>query len=114
MLADAKVVPSAMSLNDVCCMVPAWFGVSATLALGALTAECSNSWSAGVAASGIMAVVPAHIMRSVAGGYDNESIALTAMCTTFFCWCRALRHDKRVTDGRPTQDSVIYGVAAGI
>ena len=27
----------------------------------------------------VMSVVPAHIMRSVGGGYDNESVAMTAM-----------------------------------
>jgi len=37
-----------LSLNDVCCLVPAWFGCSATVALGALTAECTGTWSAGV------------------------------------------------------------------
>jgi hypothetical protein len=26
----------------------------------------------------IMAIIPAHIMRSVGGGYDNESIAMKA------------------------------------
>ena len=25
-------------------------------------------------------VIPAHLMRSVAGGFDNESIAVTALC----------------------------------
>lgn len=54
----------ALSLNDVCCLVPAWFGVSASWALGLLTAECSGSWSAGAMASLIMSVIPAHIMRS--------------------------------------------------
>jgi dolichyl-diphosphooligosaccharide--protein glycosyltransferase len=73
------VISSPLSLNDVCCLVPAWFGVSATLSLGAFTAECTGTASAGVAAAAIMAIIPAHIMRSVAGGYDNESIALTAM-----------------------------------
>lgn len=45
----------------------------------------------GLIAGGIMAIVPAHMMRSVGGGYDNESIAITAMTMTFYCWCRALR-----------------------
>ena len=27
--------------------------------------------------------MPAHLMRSVAGGFDNESIAVTALCATF-------------------------------
>jgi len=106
--------PVKMSLNDVCVLVPAWFGVSASVALGALTAECSGSWASGVVAAGIMSVVPAHIMRSVGGGYDNESIALTAMCTTFYFWCRALRHDPSAKDGRATRDSVIFGVLAGL
>ena len=89
-----------LSLNDVCCFVPAWFGVSASVFLGLLTSECSNSYAAGAAGAAIMAVVPAHLMRSVGGGYDNESIALTAMCATFFCWVRALRADASVKDVR--------------
>ena len=54
-----------VSLNDVCCLVPAWFGVAATLLLALLVAECSNSMTASVAAALIMAIVPAHLMRSV-------------------------------------------------
>ena len=41
----------------------------------------------------IMAIVPAHLMRSVGGGYDNESIAMTAMTLTFYFWVRSLRND---------------------
>jgi dolichyl-diphosphooligosaccharide--protein glycosyltransferase len=32
----------AMSLNDVCCFVPVWFGVVATTFLGLLTYECTG------------------------------------------------------------------------
>jgi len=80
-----------MSLNDVCVFVPVWFGVIATVLLGLVTHECFNSVVAGVAASAIFAVVPAHIMRSVGGGYDNESVAMTAMLLTFYLWVRSLR-----------------------
>lgn len=93
-----------MSLNDVCVFVPAWFGVSATLFLALLTYECTFSSSAAVAAAGIMAVIPAHIMRSVGGGYDNESVAMTAMLMTFYFWCRALRN----------HDSWKWGILSGI
>jgi dolichyl-diphosphooligosaccharide--protein glycosyltransferase len=75
-----------MSLNDVCCYTPAWFGVSATAFVGLLTWEVMNSVEMGMAAAFVMAVVPAHIMRSVGGGYDNESVAMTAMCATFYFW----------------------------
>lgn len=94
-----------MSLNDVCCYVPCWFGVVATVFLGLLAWECSGSRSAGVMASLIMAIIPAHIMRSVGGGYDNESVAISAMCITFFCWCRALRSDK---------SAILFGILAGL
>jgi dolichyl-diphosphooligosaccharide--protein glycosyltransferase len=82
---------AVMSLNDVCCYVPAWFGVLATAFLGMLAYECTGSADVGAVASVLMAVVPAHIMRSVGGGYDNESIAMTAMCATFYFWARSLR-----------------------
>jgi dolichyl-diphosphooligosaccharide--protein glycosyltransferase len=47
--------------------------------VGLLTRECSGDTNAGVIGALIMAIIPAHIMRSVGGGYDNESIAVTAM-----------------------------------
>ena len=48
--------------------MPAWFGVSASILVGLFAAECSGRKSAGAFAALIMAIVPAHIMRSVAGG----------------------------------------------
>lgn len=83
-----------MSLNDVCVYIPAWFGVVATLFLAILARECSGNSNVGVAAAGIMSIIPAHLMRSVGGGYDNESVAMTCMCATFYFWCRSLRTDK--------------------
>ena len=94
-----------MSLNDVCCYVPAWFGVLATLLVGLLTAECSGSSNAGAFASLVMSCIPAHTMRSVGGGYDNESIAVTAMSLTFYFWVRALRDDH---SAKP------FGILAGL
>ena len=61
----------------------------------------------------IMAILPAHIMRSVAGGYDNESVAMTAMMLTFYCWVRSLREVSSVKDGRATLGSVGFGIATG-
>ena len=79
-----------MSLNDVCCYVPAWFGAIATVFLGLLTYECTGSANGALVASAIMAVIPAHIMRSVGGGYDNESVAMTAMMMTFYFWVASI------------------------
>lgn len=101
-----------MSLNDVCAYVPAWFGVSASLLTGALAAECSGSGSAGAAAALVMAIIPAHLMRSIGGGYDNESIAVTAMCLTFYVWVRSLRSERAWPVGALAGLAYIYMVAA--
>ena len=101
-----------MSLNDVCVFFPAWFGVVATLLTGLLTAECSGDKNAAVIAALVMSIVPAHTMRSVAGGYDNESLAVTAMVLTFFVWCRALRNKKSWPIGALAGLAYVYMVAA--
>jgi dolichyl-diphosphooligosaccharide--protein glycosyltransferase len=127
-----EYLPTGMSLNDICCYIPAWFGIAATLITGLIAYECSvpaNSssnllqfaldilagkkspvdpskfpdrnlliglvWSpavwCGVASAAFMSIVPAHLMRSMGGGYDNESVAITAMVLTFYYWVRSLR-----------------------
>ena len=140
-----------MTLNDVCCLLPAWFGALATLVTGMIALECSSDFrydedggsrfgtvfdnlpligcyiarytrvvrgalarlSGMDCASGpssspgsplqtsslltmlatmfFMSIVPAHLMRSVGGGYDNESVAMTAMTSVFYAWTRSLR-----------------------
>eukprot|EP00798_Chlamydomonas_sp_ICE-L_P023000 gene23000-30191_t len=55
-----------MSLNDVCCFMPAWFGVSASLFTGLIALECSGSPTAAAFTTMIMAIIPAHAMRSIA------------------------------------------------
>lgn len=156
------ILKDRMSLNDVCCYIPAWFGSLATFFTGLLAYECSipscisnnlqpskkSSFGSllecipivrniyrqlllptfksifktseyfllkdfrflqiptsrrryadlsspaiecGLFAAAIMSIVPAHIMRSMGGGFDNESIAVTAMTLTFWLWTRSLR-----------------------
>eukprot|EP00759_Apiculatamorpha_spiralis_P005210 PhF_6_TR13180/c0_g1_i1/m.20790/K07151/STT3; dolichyl-diphosphooligosaccharide--protein glycosyltransferase len=97
----------AMSLNDVCCYVPCWFGSSAAVFVGLLTYECSGSMTASAVSALIMAIIPAHTMRSVGGGYDNECIAMTAMAATFYLWVRSIRAKTRVS-------SVVWGIVAGL
>ena len=189
-----KVLGDRMSLNDVCCLVPAWFGAVATIFTGLMAYEAcvgikqqprqqqqkgakgqtasikpkpsdpevfssilatvpvvnilhrrlvlpiaellvrvitsmfgsdlglvdvpppgtpptlsSPSIESFLSAAAIMAVVPAHLMRSVGGGYDNESVAMTSMTMTFYLWMRALR------GGRDNSRSgLIWGILAGL
>ncbi len=151
-MAAAGMRWNEMSLNDVCCLLPAWFGALATLVTGMIALECSSDFRhdedggsrfgtvfdnlpllgchiakytrvvrgalarlSGMdpSASGppsspasslqtssllsmlatmfFMSIVPAHLMRSVGGGYDNESVAMTAMTSVFYAWTRSLR-----------------------
>ena len=141
------IVGDSMSLNDVCCYIPAWFGVIASLFTGLITYECSLEcntrtqiiaiiWNlitpkknqvkerelaknatekelkhktallCGTLATSIMAIVPAHMMRSVGGGFDNESIAISAMSMTFYFWVRSLRSGEKY--------SYLYGILTGL
>mmetsp|Transcript_27009 Transcript_27009/g.62376 ORF Transcript_27009/g.62376 Transcript_27009/m.62376 type:complete len:866 (-) Transcript_27009:74-2671(-) len=80
-----------MSLNDVCVVVPAWFGAIATFLTFLLAAEMSRSTNAALVAAGIMSIIPAHIMRSMAGEFDNEAVAVAAFCAVLWLWTLSLR-----------------------
>lgn len=195
LMATAGMTWNQMSLNDVCCLVPAWFGALATLTTGLLALECSSNFCyndgnrfgtcldeipiigyylqkittpirnflacyAGLdttegnktkasslqtisllsmlATMFFMSIVPAHIMRSIAGGFDNESVAMTAMTLVFYLWTRSLRggdpnSDVAVTNGHDnvgtkirqkqdrgfsispqTRSSFLFGALAGL
>eukprot|EP00435_Cladocopium_sp_Y103_P031164 s2296_g7.t2 len=93
-------VDNSWDLNHVCCYMPAWFGAVSSVFAGLLASESVrgerlgfSSVVAGGVAARAMAVVPAHLSRSVGGGFDNESVAISAMCCSFFFWCRALRNE---------------------
>jgi len=102
-----------MSLNDVCVYVPAVFGPLSTLFVFLLAYETNNqSVTSGVFAALFMAVAPAHLMRSVAGGFDNESIAVCAICGTFYFWIRSLRGEGSWVWSIATSLMYIYMVGA--
>ena len=100
------------SLNDICVYQPAWFSIITCLFTFGIAYETSKSTTAGVFAAFIMAIVPAHIMRSVAGGYDNESIAIGAMVSTFYLWIRSLRDESSYLIGIFAALAYIFMVAA--
>jgi dolichyl-diphosphooligosaccharide--protein glycosyltransferase len=139
------------SINDVCCYVPAWFGIVATFITALIAYECtlpenstftfwdllvhmykgkeikqlppaphktlglgisSPSLECALFTMAIMAIVPAHLMRSVGGGFDNESVAMTAMTLTFYFWVRSLRTDSSWWMGALAGLAYFYMVAS--
>mmetsp|Transcript_42480 Transcript_42480/g.83368 ORF Transcript_42480/g.83368 Transcript_42480/m.83368 type:complete len:657 (+) Transcript_42480:38-2008(+) len=94
-----------VSLKYICVYIPAWFGSIASLLTCFLASEITGSSNAGVVAAAVMAIIPAHLMRSVAGGFDNESVAVTALCLTFYTWIRSQRNEK---------SAVPWGILCGL
>jgi len=80
-----------MTLNNVCVMTGPWMSAIATFFLAMTAAECSESTGVGVVAAFVFAGIPAHLMRSMAGEFDNEAHAMMWFCATFYFWCRSLR-----------------------
>jgi len=93
-----------MSLNDVCCMVPAWFGAVATFLTFMWAWEASESSTAGLFAAAVMSILPAHIMRSMTGEFDNECVAVSTFCLVLWLWTRSVR----------TPSSWPWGIFAGL
>lgn len=108
----SRIQIGPMSVNDICCMIPPWFGSTASIFTGLLAYEISRSVNAGLMATGIMAVIPAHIMRSVGGKFDNEAVAMTAIVMTFWLWLLSVRSPKHWPIGILTGLSYINMVAA--
>lgn len=108
----SRIEIGPMSVNDICCMIPPWFGSTASIFTGLLAYEISRSVNAGLMATGIMAIIPAHIMRSVGGKFDNEAVAMTAIVMTFWLWLLSIRSPKHWPIGFFAGLSYINMVAA--
>eukprot|EP00039_Didymoeca_costata_P005752 m.84217 g.84217 ORF g.84217 m.84217 type:complete len:750 (-) comp12958_c0_seq2:72-2321(-) len=93
-----------VSLNDVCVLIPAVFAMFSCVWTYALAREVTKCRISAVLTGLLMAIVPAHLMRSVAGGYDNESVAIPSLCATLYLWIRSIR----------SETSWPYGILAGI
>lgn len=93
-----------MSVNDICCMIPPWFGAVASIFCGLLAYEVSRSGNAMVMTTGVMSIIPAHLQRSIGGKFDNECVAMAAICSTFWLWLRSVR----------TVNSWPYGIFTGL
>ncbi|CBH10989.1 oligosaccharyl transferase subunit, putative [Trypanosoma brucei gambiense DAL972] len=86
-----EMLGRGMSINNICVYIPAWFGSIATVLAALIAYESSNSLSVMAFTAYFFSIVPAHLMRSMAGEFDNECVAMAAMLLTFYMWVRSLR-----------------------
>lgn len=79
-----------VNIRDVCVLTaPVFSAITALLTYG-LTMEVKDN-AAGIVAAAIVSIVPGYISRSVAGSYDNEGVAITAMVFCFYMWTKAVK-----------------------
>lgn len=78
-----------VNIRDVCVLTAPIFSAFTALSAFGLTKEASDT-SAGIIAAAIVSIVPGYISRSVAGSYDNEGVAITAMIFCFYLWTKSV------------------------
>jgi dolichyl-diphosphooligosaccharide--protein glycosyltransferase len=72
-----------VDIKDVCVMMAPLFSCFTNIVTYFFTKQVSNP-TAGLFAACFIAMVPGYLSRSVAGSYDNECVAITAMILCFF------------------------------
>ncbi len=98
-----------VDIRDVCVLTAPIFSAFTALSAYGLTTEAKDS-AAGVVAAAIISIVPGYISRSVAGSYDNEGVAITAMIFCFYMWTKAVKTGSLMWSGLCTL-SYLYMVA---
>lgn len=98
-----------VNIREVCVLTAPVFSALTALAAFALTQETADT-AAGVVAAAIISIVPGYISRSVAGSYDNEGVAITAMIFCFYMWTKAVNTGSLLWAGM-TSLSYLYMVA---
>lgn len=78
-----------VNIREVCVLTAPIFSAFTALSAYALTRQAADT-SAGLVAAAIISIVPGYISRSVAGSYDNEGVAITAMIFCFYLWTKAV------------------------
>lgn len=98
-----------VNIRDVCVLTAPVFSALTALATYGLTMEVKDN-AAGILAAAIVSIVPGYISRSVAGSYDNEGVAITAMVFCFYMWIKAVKTGSLMWSGLCTL-SYLYMVA---
>eukprot|EP00177_Eucheuma_denticulatum_P007535 GFKZ01013722.1.p1 GENE.GFKZ01013722.1~~GFKZ01013722.1.p1 ORF type:complete len:776 (-),score=74.34 GFKZ01013722.1:1620-3947(-) len=98
-----------VNIRDVCVLTAPIFSAFTALCAYGLTREAADD-AAGIVAAAIVSIVPGYISRSVAGSYDNEGVAITAMIFCFFLWTKSVNTGSLFWSGM-TVLSYLYMVA---
>lgn len=98
-----------VNIREVCVLTAPIFSAFTALSSFALTQETFDTAS-GILAAAIVSIVPGYISRSVAGSFDNEGVAITAMIFCFYLWTKSVNTGSLFWSGLATL-SYLYMVA---
>lgn len=79
-----------VKVKDVCVMIGPLFSSFTVVACYLLVRQV-RSRGAGLIAAIFIATIPSYISRSVAGSYDNESVAIFALTNTFYLYLKSIK-----------------------
>ena len=79
-----------IDITTICVFVPPIFASFTSIASFFLGKEVTGRKECGLLCSLFISIVPGYISRSIAGGYDNEAVAITAMIITFYFFVKSI------------------------
>lgn len=83
------IVHFTIDLRNTCVFLSPFMASMTALVTFLFTREVWNR-GAGLCAAGLVALAGGYVQRSVAGSYDNEAVAITALMLAFYLWVRAI------------------------
>ncbi|WZN59466.1 subunit STT3 of oligosaccharyl transferase [Chloropicon roscoffensis] len=91
-----------VEVKDVCVMIGPLFSSFTAISTYLMVRQIKGR-GAGLLAASFVATIPSYISRSVAGSYDNESVAIFALTNTFYLYLKSI-----------DTGSMFWGVAASL
>lgn len=80
-----------IDIREICVFTAPVFSCITLIVTFLFTKEVCGRSEAGFIAALFIAVIPSYTSRSVAGSYDNEAVAITALVTAFYTFVRSVR-----------------------
>lgn len=79
-----------IDIKDICVFTAPFFSMITCIGAYLLTYEITNKKESGLLSALFIAIIPSYLSRSVAGSYDNEAVAITALVITFYLFIKSI------------------------
>ncbi|MFO0515217.1 MAG: STT3 domain-containing protein, partial [bacterium] len=79
-----------VDIRNVCVFLAPAFASLTSIVAYLFTKEVTGRSDSGLLSALFIAIVPGYISRSVAGSYDNEGVAITALLSTFYFYIKSV------------------------